>query len=117
VRGATALAGGADRTTPLPESVLSAVGLAERATARPSTLSGGEAARAGLAVALANDPPLLLADEPTGEVDGTAETEVLTLIRERCAAGTAAVVVTHSVEVAAAADRVLELDDGRLSDA
>jgi putative ABC transport system ATP-binding protein len=117
VRGATSLAGGADRTTPLPESVLSAVGLAERATARPSTLSGGEAARAGLAVALANDPPLLLADEPTGEVDGAAEAEVLTLIRERCAGGTAAVVVTHSVEVAAAADRVMELDDGRLSDA
>ena len=117
VRGATALAGGADRVTPLPESVLSAVGLAERASARPSTLSGGEAARAGLAVALANDPPLLLADEPTGEVDGAAETEVLTLIRERCEAGSAAVVVTHSVEVAAAADRVLELDDGRLSDA
>ena len=117
MRGATALAGGADRTTPLPESLLSAVGLAGRATARPSTLSGGESARAGLAVALANDPPLLLADEPTGEVGGSAEADVLTLIRERCAAGTAAVVVTHSVEVAAAADRVMELDDGRLSDA
>lgn len=116
LRGAAALAGGAGRH-PLHEKLLSAVGLAGRAAAHPSTLSGGEVARAGLAVALANDPPVLLADEPTGEVDGAAEAEVLALIRERCADGTAAVVVTHSGEVAAAADRVLELDDGRLSDA
>jgi putative ABC transport system ATP-binding protein len=114
VRGTAALAG---KANPLPEDVLSAVGLAERATARPSTLSGGEAARAALAVALANDPPLLLADEPTGEVDGPAEEEVLELIRERCGRGTAAVVVTHSTQVAEAADRVFRLDDGRLSDA
>jgi putative ABC transport system ATP-binding protein len=84
--------------------------------ARPSTLSGGEAARAALAVALANDPPVLLADEPTGEVDLQTENMVLKLLRERARRGKAVLVVTHSQGVAAAADRVIEMADGRLSD-
>src|SRR5207253_6736284 len=85
-------------------------------TARPSTLSGGEVARAGLAVALANDPAVLLADEPTGEVDVATEAELLDLLRTRAERGRAVVVVTHSDRVADAADRVLHLSDGRLSD-
>ena len=98
-------------------SILADVGLAERAAARPSTLSGGEAARAGLAVALANDPPLLLADEPTGEVDDANETLILELLAERAKAGGAVILVTHSERVAAAADRVVRLEDGRVIDA
>jgi putative ABC transport system ATP-binding protein len=95
--------------------LLDDVGLAERASARPSTLSGGEAARAGLAVAMANDPPVLLADEPTGEVDKQAERRVLGLLRGRADEGKAVLVVTHSHDVAQAADRVVHMVDGRVS--
>jgi putative ABC transport system ATP-binding protein len=100
-----------------PARLLSDVGLAGRAAARPGTLSGGEAARAGLAVALANDPPVLLADEPTGEMDRQAQGQVLDLLRERARAGNAVLVVTHSPEVAGAADRVVQIVDGRLTGA
>ena len=103
-------------TRPTPAALLADVGLAERGGARPSTLSGGEAARAALAVALANDPPVLLADEPTGEVDRQAEAMILNLLRQRAAAGNAVLVVTHSQDVAAAADRVIPLVDGRICD-
>jgi putative ABC transport system ATP-binding protein len=94
--------------------LLDEVGLAGRASARPSTLSGGEAARAGLAVAMANDPPVLLADEPTGEVDRQAEVQVLDLLRRRADRGKAVLVVTHSQRVASAADRVVRMEDGRV---
>jgi putative ABC transport system ATP-binding protein len=93
--------------------LLADVGISARAGALPRQLSGGEAARAGLAVALANDPAVVLADEPTGEVDGETERRILALLRERAAAGTSMVVVTHSRAVAAIADRVLRLRDGR----
>jgi putative ABC transport system ATP-binding protein len=96
--------------------LLDDVGLADRASARPSTLSGGEAARAALAVAMANDPPVLLADEPTGEVDRQAEGRVLDLLRGRADRGNAVLVVTHSQTVAAAADRVVHMVDGRVVD-
>jgi putative ABC transport system ATP-binding protein len=95
-------------------ALLRSVGLENRRHARPSTLSGGEAARAGLAVALANDPPVLLADEPTGEVDAETETGVLDLLRARADAGKAVLVVSHSAHVASAADRVLRVSDGRI---
>jgi putative ABC transport system ATP-binding protein len=99
-----------------PDALLESVGLEQRGTARPSTLSGGEAARAGLAVALANDPRVLLADEPTGEVDAESEGTLLKLFRDRAAQGSAVVVVTHSEAVAASADRVVRLVDGRIVD-
>jgi putative ABC transport system ATP-binding protein len=95
-------------------ALLADLGLAARSGAYPAELSGGEAARAGLAVALANDPPVILADEPTGEVDGAAEAAVLALLRARADAGAAIVVVTHSPAVAAAADRTVALFDGRV---
>jgi putative ABC transport system ATP-binding protein len=91
------------------------VGLAGRAGALPRTLSGGEAARAGLAVALANEPVVLLADEPTGELDGAAEEAVLGLLAAAADRGVAVVVASHSAAVAAAADRVLQLRDGMLT--
>jgi putative ABC transport system ATP-binding protein len=106
----------ADGTRRPASALLAAVGLGDRATARPSTLSGGEAARAALALALANDPPVLMADEPTGEVDQRAQKQVLDLLRERAASGKAVLVVTHSGEVAAAADRVLQMADGKVTD-
>ena len=78
----------------------------------PQELSGGELARAGLAVALANDPDVVLADEPTGELDGQSEQQILTLLRDRVADGAGLLVVTHSPEVVRIADRVIALQDG-----
>ncbi|MEU8975366.1 ABC transporter ATP-binding protein [Streptomyces monashensis] len=95
------------------QELLAQVDLAERARALPRQLSGGELARAGLAVALANSPDVLLADEPTGELDGTTEQVVLTLLRDRAARGCAVLIVTHSAEAVCAADRVIGLEDGR----
>jgi len=104
---------GADRAA--VDRLLDCVGLAGRASARPSTLSGGEAARAALAVAMANDPRVILADEPTGEVDRSAEARVLDLLRARADRGKAVLVVTHSENVAMAADRVVHMVDGRVT--
>jgi putative ABC transport system ATP-binding protein len=94
--------------------VLTLLGLQPRASAYPSELSGGELARAGLAIALANAPTVLLADEPTGELDTATESVVLELLIAVAAAGTAIVVASHSPAVAAAAARVVRLDDGRV---
>jgi putative ABC transport system ATP-binding protein len=97
------------------DQLLSAVALTERAGARPSQLSGGEAVRAGLAVAVANSPPVLLADEPTGELDGASSERILQLLVDRARAGTAIVVVTHNQAVARSADRIVNLADGRIA--
>jgi len=97
------------------DDVMERCGIAHRADARPAELSGGELARAGLAVALANDPSVILADEPTGELDGVTAMRVLDQLRERAAAGAAVVVVTHNPDVAAAADREISLLDGRVA--
>jgi putative ABC transport system ATP-binding protein len=90
------------------------VGLGHRKNAYPSQLSGGEVARAGLAVALSTDPAILLADEPTGEVDAETETHVLRLLEERCQQGGAVLVATHSEALAARATRIVRLEDGRV---
>jgi putative ABC transport system ATP-binding protein len=95
--------------------LLEAVGLADRAHARPSTLSGGETARANLAVALVGGPLLLLADEPTAEVSTVEESAILDLLRRMRPPDGATVVVTHSPAVARAADRVVSLVDGKAS--
>jgi putative ABC transport system ATP-binding protein len=96
-------------------AMLEAVGMRDRARSRADQLSGGEAARAALAVALAAEPAVLLADEPTGDVDATTEMMILDLLRRRVAGGTAAVVATHSTAVARCADRVVTLRDGRVT--
>ena len=92
-------------------------GLAAHWNALPAQLSGGEAARAGLAVALAAAPPILLCDEPTAEVDAKTERQIIADLAQRKGAGVAILVATHSPVMAEAADRVLRLRDGRLVDA
>jgi putative ABC transport system ATP-binding protein len=94
--------------------VLDDCGLTHRASARPSQLSGGELARAGLAVALANRPDVILADEPTGELDETTAGRVLAMLRERADAGAAVLVVSHDEAVTAMADREIHLRDGQV---
>ena len=97
------------------ESLLGALGLAERLTHRPSKLSGGEQQRVAVARALANRPALVLADEPTGNLDeATADivfAEFLRLVRGE---GSAALVATHNERIAAKMDRVLRLHEGRI---
>jgi putative ABC transport system ATP-binding protein len=96
------------------EELIEAVGLAERAGAYPPQLSGGETARAGLAVALAGSPAALLADEPTAEISRSEEGRLLGLLRDLIPATGGAVIVTHSKQVEEIADRVLHLHEGRL---
>jgi putative ABC transport system ATP-binding protein len=101
---------------PAVTDLLAGLGLTSRAGAYPGELSGGELARAGLAVALANDPAVLLADEPTGELDAHTETQVLDLLAAHAERGVAILVASHSPAVAAAADRVITLTDGTVTD-
>lgn len=96
--------------------LLDAVGISARRGALPCELSGGEAARAGLAVALALSPRLVIADEPTAEVDAATETDLIRLLSDRCAAGAAALIATHSRALASFASRVIRLEDGRITD-
>jgi ABC-type lipoprotein export system ATPase subunit len=90
------------------------LGLREVADSLPSRLSGGEQQRFAIARAMVNDPAVLLADEPTGNLDVQAGAEVLRLLRAGAADGRAVVLVTHEAAAAAIADRVLTLRDGRL---
>jgi ABC-type lipoprotein export system ATPase subunit len=90
------------------------LGLREVADSLPSQLSGGEQQRFAIARALVNDPAVLLADEPTGNLDVQAGAEVLRLLRSGAEDGRAVVLVTHEAAAAAIADRVLTLRDGRL---
>jgi ABC-type lipoprotein export system ATPase subunit len=95
-------------------ALIDRLGLAPVAGSLPSTLSGGEQQRFAIARALVNDPALVLADEPTGNLDVEAGAEVLRLLRAGAADGRAVVLVTHEPAAAAIADRVLTLRDGRL---
>ena len=90
------------------------LGLRDVATSLPHQLSGGEQQRFAIARALVNDPSVLLADEPTGNLDAEAGAEVLRLLRAGADEGRAVVMVTHEAGATAMADRVLRLDGGRL---
>jgi putative ABC transport system ATP-binding protein len=97
------------------EVLLEEVGLAHRKNHRPTRLSVGERQRVAIARALANSPTLILADEPTGNLDSRNQTEVLDLLdRLRAERALTLVVVTHSHEVATAADREVRLRDGKI---
>ena len=93
-------------------ALLERVDLADRAGHRPGQLSGGEMQRVAIARALANRPALLLADEPTGELDDATGREIIRLLREAAHDGCAVVVVTHNAELAALADRQLRMRNG-----
>jgi ABC-type lipoprotein export system ATPase subunit len=94
------------------QCALESVGLAARADHRPAQLSGGEMQRVAIARALVNEPDLLLTDEPTGSLDSQTGGEVLALLSELNASGMTVLVVTHDMDVAAKARRMLHLRDG-----
>ena len=94
--------------------LLAYVGLGARERHRPSQLSGGEQQRVAIARALANRPRLLLADEPTGELDASTGADVIALLARLNAEGTTVVVVTHDDDLAASARRVVRMRDGRI---
>jgi putative ABC transport system ATP-binding protein len=95
--------------------LLDSLGIGRLASAQVEQLSGGEAVRAGLALALANEPAILLADEPTGELDGNTEGQVLELMRAFAKNGMSLLVASHSSRVSAAADRIITLADGQVA--
>jgi len=99
-----------DRTREL----LALVGLTERAHHRPYELSGGEQQRVAVARALANRPALVIADEPTGELDSTTGAQIFALLRDVAEAGVTVIAATHDPFVMEHVDRVLEMSDGRL---
>jgi putative ABC transport system ATP-binding protein len=94
--------------------LLEKMGLADQAHKLPSTLSGGQQQRAAIARALANDPPLLMADEPTGNLDSKTADRVFTLFTDLVAQGKTFIMVTHDVELARRMPRLIEVHDGVL---
>jgi putative ABC transport system ATP-binding protein len=115
VRLAQRLAGEGLSGRPEPGELVARLGLERRADAMPAELSGGEAARAGLAVALANRPAILIADEPTGELDESTEARVLDLVAEHARNGGGVLIASHSDAVRRRADRAITLTDGTVA--
>lgn len=100
---------------PGAEAVLESVGLGERARQFPHQLSGGEQQRVAIARALATGNPVLLADEPTGELDFHTGVRILELLQKEAGPGKVVLVVTHNRQIARAADRVIELSGGKIT--
>ena len=115
---AAAIAGasrrGAERRA---RDLIDLLALGEKGPEYPATLSGGERQRLAIARALANEPTLLLADEPTGALDSEGGAEILELFRRLHAGGQTILMVTHDAKVAAGADRVVQMRDGRITSA
>jgi putative ABC transport system ATP-binding protein len=99
------------------QAALERLGLGDRMHHEPSELSGGQQQRVGIARALVTEPALILADEPTGNLDSHSGAEVLDLFRDLHAIGRTIVLITHDVDVATAADRAVHLRDGQLQEA
>ena len=107
---------GPSRRVRRAQELLDLVGLGGMGKKRPDQLSGGEQQRAAIAVALANEPKLLLGDEPTGELDSASANEILTLLRTlNRQLGLTIIIVTHDVAIAALVDRTIAIRDGRTS--
>ena len=100
----------------LAEDLLGRVGLTDRASFLPSALSGGQRQRVAIARALANEPAVVLADEPTGNLDSAATLELLRLFESLHAAGQTLIIVTHDSRIAATADRMISMRDGAFVD-
>jgi putative ABC transport system ATP-binding protein len=98
-------------------AALERLGLADRLHHEPSQLSGGQQQRVAVARAIVTDPALILADEPTGNLDSASGQDVLAVLRELHASGRTIVLITHDAEVAAAASRQVHIRDGRITDA
>ena len=96
-------------------ALLEGVGIRDQADKLPASLSGGEQQRAAIARALANDPPILMADEPTGNLDEATRTEVLELFAKLNAGGRTVIVVTHERDISRYTDRQVTLVDGRVA--
>jgi putative ABC transport system ATP-binding protein len=95
--------------------LLQAVGLEHKTRARANELSGGQMQRVAIARALANDPDVLLLDEPTGNLDSASEAEIMDILHRLHAEGRTIVMVTHSQEIAGQAERIVEIHDGRVA--
>ena len=99
------------------QAALEQLGLGDRLQHQPSELSGGQQQRVGIARALVTEPALILADEPTGNLDSHSGEEVLSLFKDLHAIGRTIVLITHDVDVAEAADRAVHIRDGKLLEA
>ena len=115
IETAMMLAGMAEKDQgPRAVELLAMVGLADKAGSRPSQLSGGQQQRVAIARALANEPDILLMDEPTGNLDSASEAEVLAILRRLHSQGKTIIIVTHNDGIAQTAEQVIHVKDGQI---
>jgi len=108
-------AGSVHRRLERASEALEWVGLAERANHKPTELSGGEQQRVAIARALVNNPPLILADEPTGNLDSKSGVEIISIFQKLHQEGKTVILITHEADIAAQAQRTVRLHDGRIA--